>query len=774
MKCINQRYLVTILIFFLLCTVSVYAQTSSTGEIRGLVYDKETGEPIIFTNVFIRSLMIGKATDVNGFYTITKLKPGDYTIECYSIGYDTAKARVIVGEGKITTQNLYLNKVTQNLKEVSVTAEKQKAQSEVKISNITITQKDLKQLPSFGGEPDLVQYLQVLPGVVFSGDQGGQLYIRGGPPVQNKILLDGMIIYNPFHSIGLFSVFDADIIRSADVFAGGFNAQYGGRIGSVIDVSTREGNKKRFSSKVNVNTITSKVLLEGPLKKFDESGSSSYIFSYKTSYLNQTSKWLYGYADPENKSNGLPYSFNDLYGKVSYNGASGSKLNLFGFNFRDNVDYPETHFNWNATGVGSNFFVVPEGSTIINGNLAYSNYQMNQVENDGSPRYSKIAGFNVGLNFTYFIGKDDVKYGFEMNGFSTDYQYINAYGKKIGEQQTTTELAGFIKYKKIIKRLIIEPGFRIQAYASLGNISFEPRLGTKYNLTDRIRIKAAAGLYSQNLLSTSSDQDVVNLFYGFLSGPDDLPQTFDGNDIKHKMQTAAHLVGGFEFDLTQHAGINIEGFYKNFSQLINTNRDKVYDDNAENANVPDRLKQTYIIETGKAYGADFTYKYEHKHFYLWTVYSLTFVNRYDGIRTYFPSFDRRHNINVVGTLNWGRESSWSFNARWNFGSGFPFSQTQGNYEMLNFTNGASTNVLTQNGQLGTYFTSVNTGRLPYFHRMDVSLSKKLKLSERSFLTMIASITNVYNRDNIFYFNRATFERVNQLPIMPTVGINLSF
>jgi hypothetical protein len=305
MKCLNTRYLIAF-ISLLFIYPALAQNPATTGEIRGLVYDKETGEPIIFTNVFIRTLMVGKATDINGFYTITKLAPGNYTIECFSIGYDTAKANVTVTEGRIFTQNLYLNKVTQNLKEVSITAEKQKAQNEVKISNITITQKELKQLPTFGGEPDLVQYLQVLPGVVFSGDQGGQLYIRGGPPVQNKILLDGMIIYNPFHSIGLFSVFDADIIRSADVFAGGFNAQYGGRIGAVIDVNTREGNKKRFSSKVNVNTITAKVLLEGPLKKFDETGSSSYIVSYKTSYLNQTSKWFYGYADPDNKSNGLP------------------------------------------------------------------------------------------------------------------------------------------------------------------------------------------------------------------------------------------------------------------------------------------------------------------------------------------------------------------------------------------------------------------------------------------------------------------------------------
>lgn len=774
MRYLNSAKPYLYFLFLLFSTTASFAQPT-TGEIRGFAYDKETGEPIIYTNVFIRQLMIGKATDLNGFYAISKLTPGTYLIECYSIGYDTAKATVHLEAGKISTQNLYLNKVTQNLQEVSITAEKQKAQSEVKISNITITQKDLKQLPSFGGEPDLVQYLQILPGVVFSGDQGGQLYIRGGPPVQNKVLLDGMIIYNPFHSIGLFSVFDADIIRSADVFAGGFNAQYGGRIGAVIDVTTREGNKKRFSSKVSANTITSKVLLEGPIKKFTEGGgSSSFIVSYKTSYLDKTSKLFYGYADPTNSTNGLPYSFNDLYGKVSYIGDGGSKLNVFGFNFADNVALPQTKFNWNARGFGSNFFVIPEGSTVINGNVAYSDYQMKQQEADGRPRESGINGFNVGLNFTYFLGKDDIKYGFEINGFNTNFKFINAYGKELAQNESTTELAGFVKYKKTIGRLIIEPGMRVQAYASLGDYSFEPRLGAKYNLTDRIRLKAATGLYSQNLMSAVSDQDVVNLFYGFLSGPDELPSSFDGKDVTYSIQKAIHYVGGVELNVGQHGEINVEAFYKDFLQLTNINRDKKYDNTAENAGVPDNEKRDYIIENGSSYGLDFTYKYDYKRFYFWAVYSLTYVNRFDGTRTYFPNFDRRHNINLVGTVNFGKEASWSFNARWNFGSGFPFTQTQGNYEQLSFNGGVSSNFLSQNGQLGTYYNNINTGRLPYFHRLDLSLSKKIKLSEHSLMTLIASVTNAYDRNNIFYFDRVNFKRVDQLPIMPTVGINISF
>ena len=737
-----------------------YSQNPTTGEVRGMIYDKESGEPIIFTNVFIRELKIAKQTDNNGFYSITKIKPGTYTIRCSAFGYDSISATFKITEGDITTQNLYVKKKMHELSEVNISAEKQKSQTETKVSQITITQKDLKALPSFGGEPDLAQYLQVLPGVVFSGDQGGQLYMRGGPPVQNKIMLDGMTIYNPFHSIGLFSVFDADIIRSADVYAGGFNAQYGGRVGSIIDVSTREGNKTEFSGKLNVNPMTTKILLEGPFSKFQNGSSASYIFSYKTSYLDQTSKQLYPYTG----TNGLPYSFNDLYGKISLVGENGSKVNFFGFNYADNVNYPATQFNWNSWGVGSNFFLITGGSTVINGTVAYSDYQMQQTESDGKPRISDIAGFSIGINFTSFLGKDDIKYGFEMNGFNTNFNFINAYGLRLNEMQSNTELCGFVKYKKTLGRFLLEPGIRLQEYASLGELSLEPRFSSKYNMTDKIRLKGAVGYYTQNLMSATSDQDVVNLFYGFLSGPEsDISNTKLNITSNSKLSKSIHYVGGIEADIGQHGSINIEGFYKDYIQLPEINRNKQVASDHD-----------FVIENGKAYGGDFLYKYDYRHFYFWAVYSLTYVTRSDGYTTYATSFDRRHNINLVGTYSFGKESSYSFNARWNFGTGFPFTQTQGFYSQVDYSQGASSNIYSQNGNLGIQYGTLNDGRLPYFHRLDLSLSKKVKFNTKYSLMIVVACTNVYNRSNIFYFDRINYKRIDQLPIMPTLGINFNF
>ncbi|OYU95046.1 MAG: TonB-dependent receptor [Bacteroidetes bacterium B1(2017)] len=748
---------------FILACLNLSAQT---GEIRGFVYDKENGEPIIFTNVIIKEMQLGKSTDANGFYSLSKIAPGSYTLVCFSLGYDTASAKINVGPGRIVTQNLYLKPKKFELNTIEIKADKQKSKENVNISSNTITQKELKQLPTFGGEPDLVQYLQVLPGVNFSGDQGGQLYIRGGPPVMNKVMIDGMIIYNPFHSIGLFSVFDADLIRNAEVSSGGFNAQYGGRISGIIDVSTREGDKKRFSGKVSANPITAKVMLEGPIRKFTEDGgSASYVVSYKTSYLDKTSRTLYNYAD---QGNGLPYTFNDLYGKISNISANGSRFNLFGFRFTDNTNFPSNQYGWTSSGAGGNMLVIPDGSnTLINANVGYSNYKMSQHSLDNLPRESSISSFNASINFTNFIGKDDVKYGFDAIGIATNFNYTNGVGRLLSQDDNSSEIHGFLKYRKVWKRLVVEPGIRAIYYASLSEGSFEPRLGIKYNVNSSIRVKFAAGTYSQNLMAAVSDQDVVNLFYGYLSSPDKVNSSI-------RRQTAEHLVLGTEIDLGRNIEVNIEGFLKNYSQITNINRDKVYDDDSYNQWRPYYLRADVIKETGKAYGCDARIKYEHKNMYIWAVYSLTYVTRNDGRRDYTPHFDRRHNFNLVYTYAWGKQKNWNVNARWNFGSGYPFTQTQGFYEMLNFGNGVGTNTNNQNGNLGIYYTDVNTGRLPYFHRLDASISKKFQVKEHQTMSIILSATNVYNRENIFFFDRLNYRRINQLPIMPTLGFNYTF
>lgn len=762
-----------VVIIALLC-LSITASFAQSGTARGFVYDKETGEPIIYTTVFLKGTNLGTITDVNGYYSISTIPPGEYVLNSTNLGYDTASVRISITANQIITKKLFLTQKPIELEEVNISAAKQESKTEVQISVTKITPKDIRQIPTIGGEPDFAQYLQILPGVIFTGDQGGQLYIRGGAPIQNKIMLDGMIVYNPFHTIGLFSVFDTDIIRNIDVYTGGFNAEYGGRISAVMDLTTRDGNKKRFAGKASINPFVSKLLVEGPFKKNLEEGkgSSSFIFSGKTSYLEQSSKFFYNYIDTA----GLPYNFTDLYGKASFSGENGSKFNIFGFNYRDNVNYTNTaKLNWNSLGAGSNFILIPTTtSVLIQGNFAYSGYNISLQESDLRPRFSKINGFNSALNFTYFIKQDEIKYGLEILGFETDFEFYNALGQMYKQNDFTTEIAGFFKYKKILKKLLLEPSFRIHYYSSLNNVSIEPRLGSKYNFTDKLRLKFAGGWYSQNFISASSDKDIVNIFNGFLSGPDNIPETFDGKEIKHNLQKNRQIIFGIEYDLVKYFEINAETYLKQFTQLTNVNRNKIYDDNEYNKDQPDNLKKVFIIETGKSYGADFLLKYTYKRWYLWLGYSYAYTDRYDGFVTYNPHFDRRHNLNFVGAYTFGKDLNWEFNCRWNYGSGFPFTQIQGYYPFIDFADGINTDYTTINEQLGVQYSSLNKGRLPDFHRLDVSLQRNIELSKNSTLHGIISISNVYNRQNIFYYDGIRNKRINQLPILPSAGLSLTF
>ncbi|MCO4805302.1 TonB-dependent receptor [Salibacteraceae bacterium] len=750
-----------------------------SGTIRGFVYDKTSGEPVIFTNVFLKGTQIGASTDVNGYYSITKIPPGEYTISVSALGYGGGDEKISLGKGQILNQKLFIESKVEELGVVEISAEKIEAQSEVKMSVQKITPKEIEKLPSIGGEADIAQYMQVLPGVIFTGDQGGQLYIRGGSPVQNKVLLDGMIVYNPFHSIGLFSVFDTDIIRNADVYTGGFGANYGGRISSIMDITTIDGNHNEFHGNASLTTFGAKFNIEGPIVKPKTIGGSgiSYIASAKHSYLNQSSKLVYSYIDEE----GLPFQYTDLYGKITFNGENGSKANIFGLYFDDRVKYKAiSDLNWNNAGVGGNFILIPGGSPVlIDGNFAYSAYNINLLENGvNADRRSSINGFNGGLNFTYFLGEDDVKYGLEVIGFSTDYKFTNEVNRVIEQQQSTTELAFYIRYKKKLGKLILDPSMRLHYYASLSTLSPEPRLGIKMNVTDNIRLKGAAGVYSQNLIAANSDRDVVNLFNGYLAGPDNLQEQLnleDGSqrDITHALQKANHFILGTEIDITRKINLNVEGYYKVFTQVTNVNRNKIFDEDG-NDDQPDELKKDFIIETGDAFGVDLVLKYDLKNINLYAVYSIGKVNRWDGIQAYSPVFDRRHNVNFVGSYEFGKTRLWEFNARWNMGSGFPFTQTLGFYEQYDFSNGTGTNLINSNGGIGIIYDDLNGGRLPYYHRLDLTLKREFVLSLNSILEANVGVTNAYNRANIFYFDRVNFERVNQLPLMPSAGVKISF
>jgi len=531
-----------------------------------------------------------------------------------------------------------------------------------------------------------------------------------------------------------------------------------------VDIQTRDGNKKELGGSVSLSPFLAKVVLEGPLATFDEDSgnSASFILTSKKSLINNTSPTLYEYALDDTEQ-GFPFDFRDTYGKVSINTSTGSNFNFFGFNFTDDYNNPAlANISWTNNGGGLNFRLIPAKSNLVmGGTLGVSNYGISLIE-DNDPRTSDIREILGAFDFTFYGSSSEFNYGIEIRSVRTEFEFTNPFNIKIDNTQNTTELATYFKFKQnFSNKVIFQPSVRFHYYASQSNLSIEPRLGLKYNITDDLRFKAAAGVYTQNILSTSNERDVVNLFSGFLTGPESQVFGFDDKKLEDKLQKSSHLIAGFEYNFTDNFEINIEGYFKDFPQLIVLNRNKT-----------SNTDPNYAVETGDAYGIDFTAKYTLPRAYFYATYSHGYVNRFDGEQEYPTVFDRRHNSNLLATIDVNEAGTWQFSARWNLGSGFPFTQTQGFYNFINLLGGVDTDVVTANpDDVGIIYSEErNGGRLPFYHRLDLSVKKKLEISNLFGLEITAAVTNAYNRDNIFFFDRVEYERQDQLPIIPSISV----
>ncbi len=767
--------------FWLVVLLFATATAGAQNVIKGVLEDEDKGEAIPFAHVYLEGTNYYGTTDINGYFIISKIPDGSYTIKARYIGYEDYSEPVTL-KHQTLVRNIKLKGVAKRLKDVVISSnktEERKVMTQVSVEKVTSSQ--IQQMPSIGGQADLAQYLQVLPGVNSTGDQGGQLYIRGGSMIQNLTLLDGMVVYNPFHSIGLYSIFETDVILNADVYTGGYGAEYGGRLSSVMDITTRDGNKKRHTGKVGLNTFGASLILEGPLKREKDNDHSTvtYLLTAKNSYLSKSSQAIYPYIE-----GGLPFDFLDTYGKISINSGRGSKINFFGFRFDDRVNnyMSLADYHWNNFGAGTNFALMPGTTSLIDGSIAYSKYKVNLDDGTGKLKYSSIGGFNMLLNITNFIGNNKLKYGFGIEGYSTEYRYTNAYGVFQSQDENTSSLSAFATYNVRWGKLLLDPGVRFIYYASLSESSLEPRLAVKFNAGDKLRFKMATGLYSQIILDARSDHDIVNLFSGYLTGSGQLniPAQYQGERVESCVQRAQHLVMGVEYDAVEHLTLNMEFYYKNFTHLLGMNHNQIYD-RTDPAYAPggvyeqpSYLMTDFIIEKGHAAGVDFSACYDIERLYLWATYSLGFVRRTDEVQSYYPHYDRRHTVNLLATYAAGEERQWEFSGRWALGSGFPLTLTAGLYENLGFTGGIGSDYVHENGSMGVSYGELYAGRLPLYHRLDLGVKRKFSFGKRGLLEVSLSVTNVYNRNNIFYFDRITANRIDQLPILVCGGVTCSF
>jgi hypothetical protein len=241
--------------------------------IRGFLHDASNGEPISDERVKVLKLdstpiALGYS-NIAGFFSVPKLPMGSYILKVEKGKYERSFLNVNMTAAKkiydIGSWNLNPN--TLNIKDVRVSNQAKEKKQQIGMSEVKMDKQAIERIPMYGAESDIVGALSVTPGVITTGDQGGQLYVRGGTPIQNKTLLDGMTIYNPFHSIGFYSIFETELVKSVDIYTGGFESKYGGRISSIMDITYRDGNRSKFAGKVSASPFMAKAVIEGPLGK---------------------------------------------------------------------------------------------------------------------------------------------------------------------------------------------------------------------------------------------------------------------------------------------------------------------------------------------------------------------------------------------------------------------------------------------------------------------------------------------------------------------------
>lgn len=739
----------------------LHTASAQTAVLRGFVTSESDGQPLPGVNVLLESddgLQNGAATNSDGFYAFSRLDPGTYYLRASFIGFETYFDTLQVEAG-ITLHNIALSEDLSELDEVLVETERETAGAAGITAGLqTVRPRDIEVVPMPDLSADIANYLTALPGVVSQGDRGGQLFIRGGEPTQNMVLLDGIPIYQPFHFIGFFSAFPSEIINTADVYAGGFGSRFGGALSSVIDIATRTGNKNRFSGAASVAPFVAAARIEGPLVP----GHVSVLGSVRESLIEQGASRI---VDAR-----LPFSFADRFGKIHANLGSGTQLSITGLHTEDSGrlgvdplnteqdDVPEDEVLMENLALGARFIFLPPDINMF----AEVLISRSQVESSIGPagdalRSSKTTRTGANAHVTHYLGNLNVNWGLSVHTveLNTDLEGFFQNIEEKTEYVTETSIYFEPSYEAR-NGLRIEPGLRLQSFPSKGRTYLEPRLRVVWNLGIH-RFSTAAGIYHQEIAGLNDRRDVGNVFTAWTSSPSGI------------VPEARHLIVGWRSSPFSWLDVSLEGFYKKLDDLVVPEwtayprfTTRLHPARGDVAGLDARVEITAgPVYSAVSYGVS---KVE----YLTRVPALEFAFGESETR-YSPPHDRQHQLSFIGGFSF---RDFELNVRWQFGSGLPFSESMGfdRFIMLD----SLVNVTTEPGSERVLYSRPYTGRLPTYHRLDVTMEYGIDLTRAVRLTAQAGAINAYDRLNFFYLDLFTLRRVDQLPLIPTFGLKLQY
>ncbi|HPN38107.1 MAG TPA: TonB-dependent receptor, partial [Melioribacteraceae bacterium] len=684
----------------LLCSNELVAQ--NTGILRGFLTDINNGEVLAYGNVFVKEVKTGGSTDGNGYYYISGIPAGKtYTVVYSYVGYKSKEIKVTIIAGKMVQHNVALEPSSYQLQTIEKVADainKEKNSTNLGLQRISI--KELEKLPK-GVETDVFRSLQYVPGVKSTGDVSARYYVRGGSSNQNLVLLNGATVYNPFHALGLFSVIDPEMINNVEFFKGGFSSEYGGRVSSVLKVLTKDGNRINYSAKASGSLMTGKVLLEGPF------AGGSFLLTGRKSLNNEILK---KFLDDQS----VPMDFHDLSFKVNTNNPfiENGKFIFYGFLSADklkNDDPLKEDFSWNNDIFGFDWQQVYDSPLISKISISQSKFTGKLIPNlsNTKARENSIVDNTLSFDMNYiYDSKDELGFGAVLKTINAKLNLENQNGALTSINDFGGNFSVYLKYKYLrFENLGIDLGVRANtvSFTPAGEFFLEPRVSFTYRINPQIALKGAYGVYQQEITTLSDEKEVISLFEPYIITPEYLEPS-----------RAQHYIGGLEIDLTSKINIQYELYYKKVLNLPLINEKKIYNSD------PD-----FVSGESEAYGNELMIKYNDMPFSLTLSYSLSYAyNMLDGKR-FYPKYDSRHNLNIMADYNFGND--WMASIIWSYNTGLPFTKLIGYYDKLYLNDFYSNWILY--GQIIPYaiLGDKNIGRLPDYHRLDVSLSKKLNL-----------------------------------------------
>jgi len=688
----------------------------------------------------------GSATDVNGFYQIGGVPPGDYTLRMERIGYVMYEQLVTFAPGGFLTVSAGLD--TSPVVLEGITVEPLSGAAERELGRLRIRPIDIGRIPAPSASGDLASFLQTLPGVVTTGDRGGQLFIRGGTPDQNLVMVDGLLIYQPFHILGFFSVFPEDLVSSVDFYASGFGSRYVGRSGSVIDVRMRDGNRTDRRTSGSVSPFLAEAVAEGPIKD----GGASWIASVRRSLIEETSPALLGQREP--------LTFGSQYVKVSsVDDDTGSRCSAMVLHTADrgslDVEIEGSLVGWSNLVLGGRCIMIFDSWL----RLADVTFGYSRVRNDANSRgvaelTSGVSRLHHEAHATSLWGTTPIYVGYTMNIELVEYDLRELFGV----QQSARGIWGMSGYGEAeltpTEDVTVRPGF---VFTLLPRAGIEPRVRASWRPLGRgtEEVSAALGLYRQDLVGVSDTRDVSSVFVAW-------------QDVDRRPPlSAVHASLGWQQALGRGLAWSLEGYTKWLDDVpIAVWR--------ANAGFTTSLSRA----DGRVYGADLRLEYRRPGFYgflgygyTWTEYRATqlgFAEWFgEPVQRYHPPHDRRHQLNAVVSADIG---PYSTGARWQMGSGLPYTRPAGFDEVFDFRIGLPV-VQGQSGVTRLVLDRPYQARLPAVHRLDLWVRRPFELDIGT-LEVQAGVLNVYDRRNLFFYDLYTGRRVDQLPIVPYLSFKL--